>query len=209
MTDTGHNRNIVVWGVPEAVPCGSEFSFRVGIKCQFDCPPDGWVLEIRDHNGTTMASQPVNAKPSPGTAALFHAEFELRSPAGVGEFVWRVVSPLQPTSRSENTDPRHNETVAEFSVRTVPEGEYRLTVLAIDRAAERPVAGLKVVAHPYRTVTDESGVAELWLPKGRYRLFVSGKHFFPLRLDGELKCDQQVRAELVIDRGPTDAEMWS
>jgi hypothetical protein len=209
VTDTSHNRSIVVWGVPGAVPCGEVVSFKAGIKCSADCPPDGWTLEIRDHDGTTVASQPVSATPWPGTAALFHAEFELRSPATVGVFVWQIFSPALHAARSNDDDPRHEETAANFNVRTVPEAECRLTVLAIDRAAQRPVAGLKVVAHPYRTTTDDRGVAELLLPKGRYRLFVSGKDFFPLRLGGELTSDQAIRAELEIDRGPSDAESWS
>lgn len=209
MTDAGHNRSIVVWDVPGAVRCGAAFSFKAGIKCSVDCPSAGWALEIRNHEGETVATQPVGAKPWPGTAALFPAEFELRSPAGVGVFVWQVVSPALAEEQVDGVVAEHTETAASFNVRTVPEAECRLTVLAVDRAAQQPVAGLKVVAHPYRTTTDRCGIAELRLPKGHYRLFVSGKNFFPLRLDGELHADQEIRAELEIDREPTDAELWS
>jgi hypothetical protein len=52
-------------------------------------------------------------------------------------------------------------------------------------------------------------VAELSLPRGQYRLFVSGQSFFPFRSDGELKSDLTIRAELDPDLGPTDAEIWS
>jgi hypothetical protein len=40
-------------------------------------------------------------------------------------------------------------------------------------------------------------------------VFVSGKNFFPLRLEGELTADLTIDAELEVDREPTDAELWS
>jgi hypothetical protein len=71
------------------------------------------------------------------------------------------------------------------------------------------VRGARVVVHPYRAVTDAEGVAELRVPKGAYRLFVSGGDYFPFRSDGEIGADVTIRAELDVDRGPSDAELWS
>lgn len=180
---------------------------------------------MRDHDGTTLATGAVSEEPWQGTAGLFFAEFEISSPDAVGQFGWEVIAPTADSAfRDRDPDPdrdpdlepdldraerRHDQVSARFNLRTVPQGEYKLTLLAIDRASERPVPGLKVVVHPYRTMTDEQGIAELLLPKGSYRLFVSGKNFFPLRLDGELAADLQIRAELEVDREPTDAELWS
>jgi hypothetical protein len=194
--------------VPGAVPCGDVFSFKAGIKCSADCPPDGWAITVRDHEGRTLASRPPSDDPWPGPDALFHVEFELRSPSVVGVFAWQVLSPAIEQALSDDVVMVHSDSAAAFTVRTVPEAECSLTVFAVDRAAQRPVAGVKVVAHPYRTTTDERGVAELLLPRGRYRLFVSGNGFFPLRLDGELHADQEIRAELELDREPSDAELW-
>jgi hypothetical protein len=187
------------------------FAFKVGIKCAAECPPDGWTLEVRDHQGTTLATGAVSEQRWQGTVALFYAEFEIRSPDAVGQFDWEVVAPAVNSVRPDRDrdELRHDQVSAHFKLRTVPQGECKLTLLAIDRASERPVPGLKVVVHPYRTMTDAQGLAELLLPKGSYRLFVSGKNFFPLRLDGELAADLQIRAELEVDREPTDAELWS
>ena len=74
---------------------------------------------------------------------------------------------------------------------------------------QTPVKGAKVSVHPYRTFTDERGVAEVRVPKGQYRLFVSGKKYFPFRSDGELKTDVTITAELVLDLELTDADVWS
>jgi hypothetical protein len=84
-----------------------------------------------------------------------------------------------------------------------------LRVVAIDAASRKPVRGARVVVHPYRAVTDEQGVAELRVPKGAYRLFVSGRDYFPFRSDGEVRADVTIEAELAADRGPSDAELWS
>ena len=84
-----------------------------------------------------------------------------------------------------------------------------MTVIAVERETQNPVPGARVVVHPFRAVTDPDGVAEMDLPRGRYRLFVSGEGFLPRRLEGELSDDMTVRAELDVDREPSDAEVWS
>ncbi|HEX7080387.1 MAG TPA: hypothetical protein VF329_05190 [Gammaproteobacteria bacterium] len=83
-----------------------------------------------------------------------------------------------------------------------------MTVVAVDRQSGLPVKGARVVAHPYRAVTDERGVAELHVPKGAYRLFVSSRAYFPFRRDAEATADATIRAELEADSGPSDAELW-
>ncbi len=84
-----------------------------------------------------------------------------------------------------------------------------MTVVAIDRESQAPVAGATVVVHPYRAWTDERGVAEIRVPKGRFRLFVSGKSYFPFRRDGKVEADTMIEAELTVDSGLSDADLWS
>ena len=80
---------------------------------------------------------------------------------------------------------------------------------AIDRESRAPVEGATVAVHPYTTLTDERGVAEVNIPKGKYRLFVSGKNYFPFRSDGVAKTEAVIEAELVLDSGLTDEDLWS
>jgi hypothetical protein len=209
--EQAHARTIVVWDVPAAVVRGESFSFKAGIKCMAQCRPDEWLLEVRDHEGESLAIESVANEPWPGTAALYPVEFELTAPADEGVFGWQIVAATRGSevASSDGEAVRHAQALASFNIRTVPESECCLTVIAIDRAAGTPVPGLKVVAHPYRAMTDDRGIAELYLPKGHYRLFVSGKDFFPLRLDGELTADQTIQARLELDTGPSDAEIWS
>mgnify|MGYP000666288912 CR=1 FL=1 len=103
----------------------------------------------------------------------------------------------------------HAEGTARFGVRVVLPPECRLTVVAVDAERQTPVRDAKVVVHPYRAVTDERGVAEVGVPKGAYRLFVSGPNHVPFRWDGEMTTDVTIRAELALDLGISDADIWS
>ena len=98
---------------------------------------------------------------------------------------------------------------ARFGVRVVPAPECRVTVVALDAASRTPVEGARVVAHPYRAVTDERGMAELQVPAGEYRLFVSGRGCIPFRFDGAVTADTTIRAELDQDQELSDADIWS
>ncbi|HEX6994899.1 MAG TPA: hypothetical protein VF339_12210 [Gammaproteobacteria bacterium] len=201
-----HARSIVVWDVPSAIERGATFSVKVGIKCSAECVPDTWVFGIRDHEGRVRASRRVGPEPWPGTAALFYAEAELEAPASEGLFAWEAFAPA---IDGDGDDVGHGDACAKFSVRVVPAPECRLTVVAIDKESRSPVAGAKVVVHPYRAITDERGVAELRVPKGPFRLFVSGRDYFPFRHDADAVEDVTVTAELEADLGPSDAELWS
>lgn len=169
-----------------------------------------WTLEVHDHQGVLLATVTVADEPLSGTEALYPAEVNLTAPDAEGLFRWEVLTPaicVEPTGEDSYAH-EHESATTRFNVRAVPEADCRLTVNAIDRETQVAVQGAQVVVHPYRAVTNENGVAELSLPRGHYRLFVSGRDFFPLRLDGELTTDMTIRAELEIDRAPSDAELW-
>jgi hypothetical protein len=197
--------------VPATIARGAVFAVKAGLKCDSGCLPQHWSLEVRDHDGAKVAGARIGDKPWPETAALYFAEIELRAPDKEGQFGWEVVAPAIVPRRSDDSgkESEHAESRAGLNIRVVPDADHRLTVVAIDRETQQPVQGLKVVVHPYRAMTDENGVAEISLPRGQYRVFVSGKNFFPYRVDGELTSDKTIRAELDVDSGPSDAELWS
>jgi hypothetical protein len=164
-------------------------------------------VAIRDAEGRDVAACAVGDVPWPGTAALYFAEVELRAPAAQGLHAYEAALEADVTTGPERAP--HEAASARFQVRTVPAPECRVTVVAVDAASRTPVPGARVVVHPYRAVTDAQGVAELRVPKGAYRLFVSGRDYVPFRSDGEVSADVTIRAELDADRGPSDAELWS
>jgi hypothetical protein len=201
-----HATRIVVWDMPTAVECGALLRLKVGVKCVAECCAAGWRVGIRDAEGRGIATAAVGDSPWTGTSALYYAEIELRAPGTVGVHAWEAF--LEPGPAASDRPPHIAASVA-INVRAVPPPECLVKVVAFDATSGMPVRGARVVVHPYRAVTDAEGVAELRVPKGAYRLFVSGRHYFPFRSDGEIRADVTIRADLDVDRGPSDAELWS
>jgi hypothetical protein len=207
MTDVAHRRSLVVWDVPSALERGSAFRIKLGLKCEAACRPSGWEAALQDHQGGEIARVLVPEAICPGTAALHFVEVKLTAPPAEGQFAWTVTAPAS-AGDGDHSAP-HSAASASFALRVVPAPEVSLRVVAVDRQQQRPVEGARIVVHPYRAVTDASGSAELRLPRGRFRLFVSGREYLPLRRDGELAEDTTLVAELERDVGPADAELWA
>ena len=201
-----HATRVVVWDVPVAVAPGAAFRVRVGVKCAADCTSAGRVVEIRDADGQVVASGPVGDAPWPGTSALYHAELELSAPSAEG------LHPREAfvvAAADDACGAAHDAASARFQIRAARPPECRLKVIAVDARSHAPVQGAKVVVHPYHALTNAEGIAELRVPKGAYRLFVSGRDRFPFRSDGEIEDEVTIQAELDEDFGPSDAELWS
>jgi hypothetical protein len=202
-----HATRIVVWDVPSAIECGAAFRFKVGVKCAEDCNAAARRVEICNAAGGRLAITAVGDTPWPGTDALHFAELELRAPATEGAHAWQAHVAAAVADADDR--PSHAAASAVFQVRAVPAPDCVLKVFAVDARSGAPVPGARVVVHPYRAMTNLEGVAELKVPKGAYRLFVSGRDRFPFRSDGEVHADTTIRAELDLDLGPSDAELWS
>ena len=211
--DKPHETRVVVWDTPAAIERGKRFAVRLGAACS-GCRPDGWRVEVRDHEGERRATATLGEEPWPGTDGLYHAEVDLVAPDAEGLYTWEaaaVTGGAAATGPAVTGGPAvaHTGGSARFGVRVVSAPACVLTVVALDAESRTPVEGARVVAHPYRAVTDERGVAELRVPAGEYRLFVSGKGCIPFRFDGEVKADTTIRAELAQDRELSDADIWS
>jgi hypothetical protein len=202
-----HATLIVVWDVPSAVECGAAFTLKVGVKCAEECGGASRRIEIRDEKGRAVASGVVGDMPLAGTSALHYAQIELEAPTTECLQAWEArAAEVVDVTTGQCT---HAAATANFRVRAVRQPECRLKVVAVDARSRAPIPGAKVVVHPYHALTNLDGVAELKVPKGAYRLFVSGRDRFPFRSFGEIDSDLTIQAELDEDFGPSDAELWS
>ena len=202
-SDKPHDTRVVVWETPPAVERGARFAVRLGVACSAKCRLADRVVEVRDHEGERRATSALGDDPWPGTEALYHAEVDLVAPDAEGLYTWEAAA------RASDAAVGHGAGSATFQVRVVSAPACRLTVVASDAESLTPVEGARVVAHPYRAVTDGRGVAQLQVPAGDYRLFVSGKGYVPFRFDGEVNADMTIRAELAQDVELSDADIWS
>ena len=197
-----HSTHVVVWDAPSTIECGERFSIKFGVKCSSECRPDGWTLEVLDHDRKKLARATLSDDAWPGTAALYYTDVDLTAPDTEGLHAWEA------KASATGWDVPHVEGTASFGVRVVPTPECVLTVEAIDMESQTPVKGAKVVVHPYRAFTDESGLAEVRVPRGAYRIFVSGRNYLPFRSDGDVTADKTIRAELALDLELSDADVW-
>lgn len=201
-----HATRVVVWDTPPAIERGQRFAVRLGVACSARCPPAGWTVEVRDHDGKLLTTSALGDEPWPGTDALYHAEVALTAPDAEGLYTWEAAAR---TDGADGADVADAGGSARFRVRVVSPPACLLTVVALDAESGSPVAGARVTAHPYRAVTDARGVVEIRVPAGEYRLFVSGRRYRPFRFEGDVQADTTIRAELAHEVELSDADIWS
>jgi hypothetical protein len=188
-----HTASVVVWDVPTSVVVGETFRVKVGVKCSDECRLANAQVGIFDHQDGRVAEGRLAGEVWPGTTGLYTAEIDVRAPAEQGLFTWSVRALLGAL------DVPHEEGSTTFGVRVVEPPDYRVIVEAIDKDSQTPLAGARVVLHPYHAVTDERGIAELRVAKGAYRLFVSQTRYDTFGLPIDVIGDMTTRAELSLE----------
>jgi hypothetical protein len=166
---------------------------KVGFKCSGECNLTNGAFGIYDNQGAQVATGTLPGKRWPGTTGLYVAEVELEAPAAEGLYTWSVNGP------GSDVGLPHAESSFSFGVRVVGHPEYRVTVEVINKASQTPLQDARVVMHPYQALTDQRGVAEVWVAKGVYTLFVSQTRYLTVALPVEVKADMTARAELDLE----------
>jgi hypothetical protein len=202
-----HETSLIVWDLPPTIDPGAPYRFKVGVKCAKGCRVNEWSVEIHDDAGRALASVALHDTPWNGTTSLYYADVVLCAAETDGLHSCEARVAAVPAEGPDAT--AHAAAHTRFNVRVVPSGQCVLKVVAVDARTRAPVEGARVVVHPYRTATDKDGVAELRVPRGAYRVFVSGRHYFPFRSDIEIETGMTIRAELDADVGLSEAELWA
>jgi len=188
-----HATSVNVWGLPSAIAAGERFGLKVGIKCTAGCELSGRPLGIFDHEGTQVGSASLLDDIWPGTSALYFSEVEAQAPLKTGDYEWQVKTPGSASA------PPHAAGSFTFTVKVVSPPDYEVTVAAVDSAKQTPVNGAHVLLHPYRSRTDETGIAKVKVARGRYRLFVSGFNYIPYEGSIDVAGDVTTQVELAVE----------
>lgn len=192
-TVTPHTTSVVAWDIPSVIVVSETFRMKVGIKCSSECRCANNRFGVYDHKGTQVAAGRLPGDRWPGTTGLYVAEVELEAPGEEGLYTWSVRGP------EGDVGIPHAEGSASFGVRVVSHPEHLVTVEAVDKDGQTPLAGARVVMHPYQAVTDERGIAEVRVAKGTYKLFVSQTRYLTFGLPVEVDADMMARAELSLE----------
>jgi hypothetical protein len=187
---------VVAWDIPPAIVIGARFRMKVGIKCSSACDLTKRDFGIYNHEGAQIAVGMLPGDRWPDTTGLYAAEVELEAPAAEGLYTWSVNCP------GSCTGIPHAEGSVSFGVRVVRHPEYVVMVETVDKETQSPLSGACVVMHPYRTFTDERGIAEVRVARGTYKLFVSQTRYLTFGLPVEVTADMTARAELDLEPVP-------
>jgi hypothetical protein len=196
-----HSVNVAVWDIPSAIVAGERFTMKVGIKCAEGCDLPNADVAIFDEEGSQIGTATVAGDVWPGTTGLHVTEVELTAPSTEGLYRWsaNVPSTSLGTSPASEAEIPHAEGSASFGIRVVGHPEYVVRVEAVDTTSQTPLAGARVVMHPYRAVTDERGIAQVRVAKGAYKLFVSQTRYITFGVSLDVTSDVTTRAELEVE----------
>lgn len=188
-----HTLELTVWDVPSAVHAGQRFAVSVGARCSAGCDLGGKALTLVDQHGAPAGTVELGRAVWPGTEALYFAQAEARAPLEAGSHQW------QAKMSGWDGEAPHAAGVFALAVRVVPAAECEVTVRAIDRESRAPIAGARVVMHPYRAVTNDNGIARVKVSKGQYDVLVSGRRYLPFCASIEVTADMDTTAEMDAD----------
>lgn len=192
--DAPHAVELTVWDVPSAAPAGERLRFRVGARCTAGCDLGGREVGIYGQDGACVGTAQLGREVWPGTEALYFTEVEASAPPFACNPQWEV--------KAEGWEKAVPHVASSFPLALCVVGapDCVVTVKVVDQESQAPIAGARVVMHPYRAVTDENGTAKVSVAKGQYDLLVSGRGHMAVCTSVEVNADITTSAELEADQ---------
>jgi hypothetical protein len=161
-----HATSLAVWDMPAPVVAGERFTIKVGAKSSADCRLEGQTIEICDETGAVAGRATLQGSPWLGTSALYWTQVELVAPAD------DVLSSWSARFAPAGLESAHDETSSQFHVAVVRPPEHTVTVKIIEKQSTAPVCDVQVRLGAYRGATDQCGLAQIRVGKGRYDLHI-------------------------------------
>jgi len=166
ITARPHATSLAVWDMPVPVVAGERFTIKVGAKSSADCRLDGQEIEICDETGAVAGRATLQDSPWPGTSALYWTQVELIAPGHEGLSSWSA------RFAPAGLESAHDETSSQFHVAVVRPPEHTVAVKVIEKESGALVGDVQVRLGAYRGATDQSGLAQIRVGKGRYDLHI-------------------------------------
>ena len=194
VTPDAHAMELTVWGVPSTIVAGERFAVSVGAKCSAGCGLAGRELTLFDQQGLCAGTVKLGHDVCAGTEALYFAQVEVSAPLEASSHSWEA------KIAGWAAELPHTDGSFPLTVRVVPAPDYVITVKVFDREKQTPLAGARVVMHPYRAVTDDDGIAKIKVAKGQYDILVSRSIYLPTCVGAEVNANMMTTVELDVDQ---------
>lgn len=194
-----HALELTVWDMPSAIGAGERFKVYVGARCSAGCDLGDKALTLFDEHGAAACSVALGRAVWPGTEALYSAQVEVCAPLAVGNHPWEA------RMSGWEGESLHDAGVFPLVLNVVSAPDCEVTITVVDRESQAPIAGARVVMHPYRAVTDTNGVARLKVSKGQHDVLASAHRYLPSCNRIEVGADVITRVELDADQPDDEA----
>lgn len=195
-----HAVALTVWGVPPTTVAGERFAVTVGARCSAGCDLGSRALNLFDQDGSRAGTVVLGRTVWPGTEALYFAEVDAKAPLEAGSHPWEA------RMAGWEAEPPHAGGSFPLMVRVVPAPDCEVTVKVVDSETQTPIAAARVVMHPYRAVTGDSGIASIRIAKGQYDMLVSRSRYLPVCVSVEVSADMTTTTTLDADQPDEDQE---
>ena len=196
-----HELSLAVWDLPSPLVMNRSSRMKAGARCSAGCSLTGKEIEIHDQMGARVASGRLGPTPFPGTSALYWAEVDMIAPSTDGPHSWTV------RFIAEELELPHKEASSNFSFIAVKPPEHCVTIHVREEKTQTPVESVEVRLGVYRTATDETGLAQVDLPKGNYDLNVWKVGYEIFSRPIQVTSDVSVQVEVVVAVEP-EQEYW-
>ncbi len=194
VTPDTHAVELTVWDVPATTVAGERFVVSVGAKCSAGCDLAGRELSFFDQKGLCVGTVKLGADVCAGTEALYFSQIEVSAPSEARSHPWEA------KMAGWEATPPHTAGAFPLTVRVVPAPDCEVTIKVFDREKQTPIAGARLVMHPYRTVTGNDGIARVSVARGRYDLLVSRSLYQASCVSLDVTDSMVTRADLDADR---------
>lgn len=186
-----HLISMATWDIPLPATKGGEFTVMIGAKCSADCSLAGLPFVVRSDEGKQVTTGQLGDEPLPQTSGLYWSEQELVAPDEEGLYTWTV------ECLASELELPHQVSSSSFRLKTVRPPDRIVTVEVIDKERKTPIKNASVFVHPYRSSTDEHGIAKIEVTEDKHELYVKMQDYLPFQTTVEVAGDVTVKAELV------------
>ncbi|TDL39682.1 carboxypeptidase regulatory-like domain-containing protein [Arthrobacter nitrophenolicus] len=181
---------MAVWGANGPIEIGANLTVRVGALSRRGESLVGRTVRVVESGGKEVARGALGEEAWPGTALLWTT----------------IVVPVPSEPGLHSWEAHVDASTLAFSIAAVPVPAHALRVLMINTTnlENTPLPGVHVRAGHYAATTDETGRAELSVPKGTHTLHAWKQGYGRVATTMEVHADVEISlaTEVLADKDP-------
>ena len=191
-TDSPHEASLAVWDLASPLVIARPTTLKIGIACPSGCSLSGTTIDIRDEEGSTIASGHIGSEPWPDTLALYWVELDVAAPETEGTHAWSV--------HAAGVDSLHGLVTSIVRLVASRRPEHRVTFEVIEQGSGAPLAGVELRVGAFRAATNDAGVAHVDVPGGTYDVYAWKIGYDLLSTTTQVGGDRTIQLEVVVTR---------